>query len=301
MRAAFVGLAVNVMLGGLKIAAGIAARSMALIADAVNSLGDVFTSIVVISGLWYAQKPPNPRHPYGHTRAESIAALCVAMIIAGSALAVAVEAIGHGPARDESPPGWTLWIAAANAAVKEGLFRYKSRIGRRTRSSALLANAWDHRNDALSSLAVLLGLATVKWGGSRFAWVDLAAALAVVAMILWSAAKLFRNGAGEIMDEQADESLLARIRESAGSVPDVRAVEKLLVRKSGLEFFVDIHVEVDARMTVAEGHRVGHRVKDRIVEDVPSVRDVLVHLEPHLPDRGDKKNDAEYGRSESPG
>jgi len=297
-RAALLGLAINVALGVLKVIAGIAAQSMALFADAVNSLGDVFTSVVVIGGLWYAQKPPNPRHPYGHMRAESIAALNVALVIGLSAIGVGWEAIHRGTTRDESPPAWTLWIAAANAVVKEALFRYKRRVGRRSGSSALLANAWDHRNDALCSVGVLAGLAIVKFAGSRFAWVDLAVALLIVTIILWSAAKLFRNGAGEIMDEQADEKLLAGIREKAQSVPEVRAVEKLLVRKSGLEYFADIHVEVDPQMTVADGHRVGHRVKDRLLDAFPAVRDVLVHLEPHL--KGGEQGSAEYAEVEAP-
>lgn len=281
-RAALIGLAVNMVLGVLKASAGAVAGSMALIADAVNSLGDVFTSVVVVSGLWFAQKPPNPKHPYGHMRAESIAALNVGVIIGLSAIGVGWEAIGRGAAEDETPPAWALGIAAANAAVKEGLFWYKRRAGRRSGSSAIIANAWDHRNDALCSLAVLAGLAVVKWGGIGFAWVDMAAALAVVGMILWSATKLFLKGAAEIMDQQADDKLVSQIRQEAQTVPEVQGIEKLLVRKSGLEYFADIHIEVDPQMTVAAGHSVGHRVKDRLLDKFPAIRDVLVHLEPHL-------------------
>lgn len=281
MRAAVVGIAVNLALGFVKLIGGIGGRSFALISDAVNSLGDALTSIVVLAGLWIAQRPADAEHPYGHTKAEGIAASNVALLIIVSALFVGWEAIRRMHLVHPLPPVWALWIAAGNVAIKEGLYRYKVRVGRRTGSASILANAWDHRGDALCSLAALVGIAVVRWAGPAYIAADEVAALAIVSIIVWTGTRLFRRSASELMDLQADEPLVAQIRQAANDVDGVKAVEKLWVRKSGLEYLADIHIEVDARITVEEGHRIGHCVKDRLVAGFPSLRDVLVHLEPY--------------------
>ena len=236
--------------------------------------------MVVLFALRVAQLPADDEHPYGHTRAEGIAATNVALIVIISALLVGREAIerfntGHG-----IPPVWTLWIAGANIVIKEGLYQYKMRVGKRTGSAAIIANAWDHRSDALCALAVLIGLAIVRIGGPRFAWADEAASLVIVVAIVWSGIKLFRSSASELMDVQADSEFVDQIRAAALSVAGVEDVETLWVRKSGLEYFADIHIEVDQHLSVAEGHRIGHHVKDQLLERFTSLRDVLVHLEP---------------------
>lgn len=279
--AALLGLLVNLALGLVKLVGGLVASSFALISDAVNSLGDVLASGVLVFALRLAQRPPDAEHPYGHTRAEAIAASNIALLVIVSALWVGWEALGRIAVRHPIPPGWTLGIAAANILIKEALYRYNMRIGRRTGSAALIANAWDHRSDALCSLAVLVGLGVVYGGGPRYIWADEAAALVVVAAILWSASRVFRDSASELMDVQAAEDLVRRIGAEARAVSQVRGVETLWVRKSGLEYFADIHIEVDPLLTVAEGHRIGHLVKDRLLAEFPSLRDVLVHLEPH--------------------
>lgn len=280
MRAAWLGLVVNVVLGIVKLVGGIVGSSFALISDAVNSLGDALTSIVVLFALWFAQRPADEEHPYGHTRAEAIAASYVALLVVISALLVGWEAIERFHSEHVTPPVWTMWIAGANVLIKESLYRYKQRVGKRIGSAAITANAWDHRSDALCSLAVLVGLAAVRWGGPSFLWADEGAALVVVAAILWSGGWLLARSTSELLDPQADEVLVAQIREVAAAVPGVRAVEKLWVRKTGIEFLADIHIEVDAQMTVEEGHRIGHDVKDQLVARFASLRDVLVHLEP---------------------
>lgn len=269
------------LLGATKLVAGITADTFALVADAVNSLGDVVTGFVVLFAIRLAQQPPDDEHPYGHTRAEGIAASNVALLIIVSALTVGWEAISRFNDEHGIPPIWTLWIAGANFFIKEGLYQYKVRVGRRTGSAAIIANAWDHRSDALCSLAVLIGLAVVRWGDGEFAWADEVASIVVAAAILWSGIKLFRKSGSELMDVQADEEFVEQIRAIASSTPGVKDVETLRVRKSGLEHFADIHIEVDPNMTVAEGHRIGHLVKDRLVAEFASLRDVLVHLEPH--------------------
>lgn len=280
-NAAWLGFFVNLALGVVKLAGGLIGNSFALVADAVNSLGDVVTTLVVLFALRVAQQPPDEEHPYGHSRAEGIAASNVALLVILSAGAVAWEAIHRIRVVHEIPPVWTLWIAGVNAVIKEGLYQYKVRVGRRTGSAAIIANAWDHRSDALCALAVLVGLAAIRWGGPRYVWADEAASLVVAAAVVWSGIQVFRTAGSELMDVQADEEFLQRIRRSALSVPGVCDVEKLRVRKSGLEYFADVHIEVDSQLTVAEGHRIGHAVKDRLVEEYPSLRDALIHLEPH--------------------
>jgi len=280
-RAAWLGLAINFALGIVKLTGGWLAQSFALLSDAVNSLGDGFTSLVVVYALRVAQRPPDAEHPYGHTRADSIAGSNIAVLVVVSALYVGWEAIQRLGTPPLVPPLWALGIAAANVVIKEGLFRYKVRVGKRTGSSALSANAWDHRSDALCSLAVLIGLGLVRWGGPAWSNADHIAALIVVAAVVWASVQLLRQCASDLMDVHAGDELMQEIRDTAATVPGVSAVEKLWVRKSGLEHFVDIHIQVDPHLFVAAGHEIGHRVKDRLVTQFASIRDVLVHLEPH--------------------
>jgi cation diffusion facilitator family transporter len=279
-NAAWVGLVINLGLGLTKLIGGILGDSFALISDSINSLGDVFGTVVVLVAVRIAQQPADQEHPYGHTRAEAIAASTVAVLIIMSALGIGWEAIQRMSLVHTLPETWTLWIAGGNVVIKEWLYRYKRRVAKRTGSRAMLANAWDHRSDAFCALAVLIGLAVVRWGNGSYMWADELAALVVVAAILFSSFRLYRDSASELMDVQADEGLVEQVRTMASTIPGVRGVEKLWVRKSGLEYFVDIHIEVDPDLTVAEGHRIGHIVKARLTGCFASIRDVLVHLEP---------------------
>ncbi len=281
IRAALLGLVINVGLGIVKLVGGIVGNSFALISDAINSLGDSLTSIVVVCALHLAQKPGDAEHPYGHTRAEAVAASSVALLVIVSALYVGWEAIQRLGTLHEIPPFWTLWIAGANVIIKESLYRYKVEVGRRTRSAAVIANAWDHRSDALCSAAVLIGLGAVRWAGPEYAWADEVAAVFVVCAILFTGVELYRHSASELMDVQAEDKLIDEIREAAEKVEGVEAVEKLWVRKTGLELLADIHIEVNAQMTVEDGHRIAHLVKDGLLEQFAPLRDVLVHVEPH--------------------
>ncbi len=282
-RASWVGLLVNASLALIKLAAGILGSSIAMIADAVNSIGDAMSSGVIIFALGVAQRPADPEHPYGHSRAEAIAALTVAILIGVSALAIAVEALRSFSRVHAGPPVWTLWIAAGNLVVKEATYQYKRRVAARTGSESLLAGAWDHRCDALSSAAVLIGLALVRYGGDAVIWADEVAALAVVGFILVTSIHLFRRNASQLMDEQLDPAILDEIECLARQAPGVLAIEQVRARRSGLEIFVDIHVEVEASQTVEEGHRIGHQVQARIVRGLAPVSHVLVHIEPAPP------------------
>jgi len=281
IRAALLGLVANLFLGVAKLIGGILGHSFALIADAVNSLGDAISTVVVLVALHVAQRPADDEHPYGHTRAEAIAATNVAVLVIVSALLVGWGAVQRLTLQHAVPPAWTLWMAGVNIVIKEGLYQYNLRVGKRTGSGAIIANAWDHRSDALCALAVLIGLSVIRFGGPRFIWADEAASLVVVVAIVWSGVQLFRSSASELMDAQAGDEFVERIRLTALSVPGVRDVETLWVRKSGLEFFADMHIEVDQHVTVADGHTIGHQVKDQLLAEFPALRDVLIHLEPH--------------------
>ena len=279
-NAALFGLVVNVSLGIVKLSAGILGHSFALIADSVNSLGDSAASVIVLGFLRVAQKPADSDHPYGHSRAEAVGASTVSLLIIIAALIVGWQALSRITLAHEIPPAWTLWVAGMNVVIKEGLFRYSVRVGKRTKSSAIVANAWDHRVDALCSFAVLVGLGIVRWGGQDLIWADETAALVIVVVILVSGFRLYANSASELMDPQADVDFVEHIRASARCVDGVRDVEKLWVRKMGLEYFVDVHIQVDPALSVREGHEIGHEVKDSLLNSFILLRGVLVHLEP---------------------
>ncbi len=299
VRATCIGLAINTALGLVNLVAGGFSGSFALISDAVNSLGDSLSSIVTLAALWYAQQPADDEHPYGHTRVEAVAGAYVAVLIVATALYIASESLQRFGRVTNGPPLWTLWIAGGNVVLKESLFWYNRRIGRRTGSTALVASAWDHRSDALCSLAVLISLGTIRWAGPEYAWADAAAALFVVTAILWSGGKLLIESTGELLDPQANPWMVDQIRQGAEAVEGVEAVEKLWVRKTGIEYLVDIHIQVDPEMTVDACHQIGHRVKSQLIQQFALVKDVLVHLEPYFPDG--KRSPANQGSSAGPG
>lgn len=287
IRAATIGLVANLALGLAKGLGGWIAGSYALVADAINSAGDVLTSVFVIAALHVAQRPADQAHPYGYSRAEAVAGSNVALLIVVSALWIGVKTLWQLGEPGEVPPLWSLWIAGTNVLLKEGLYQYKVRVARRSGSAVLMANAWDHRSDALSALAVLIGLGIVRWGGRDLVIADQIAALVVVLLILFACGALLRHAFAELLDAQADEETLGEIARAASEVAGVREIEThtLRVRKSGMELLVDIHVQVDPGLSIGDAHEIGHRVKDHLCARYPRVRDVLVHVEP-WPDGG---------------
>jgi cation diffusion facilitator family transporter len=279
-RAAFWGVVVALGLGVVQFLGGLFGESVALMSDAFHSLGDALTSLAVFGALLWAQQPADAEHPYGHTRAEAVAGSNVALLLVLLGLAVCWEALRTLTEPSNGPEWYTLVIAAAGVLLKEGLYRYEIGIARTTGSGAVRASAWDHRLDAFGSLTVLVGLAVARWGGPECHVADHIAALVVGLVIAWAGARLFWNSLNELMDRQADPETLVAVRREAMAVPGVLGVEKLLVRKSGLEYLVDIHVEVAPDMTVRDSHQIGHAVKGRLLTKLMTVKDVLVHIEP---------------------
>lgn len=279
-RAMLGGFLITLTLGLSKLAGGWWGHSVALISDGVHSLGDSLAAAAVLGALHWAQQPADREHPYGHTRAEAVAGSNVAVLMILSGLWVGWEALTTMNEPSPAPAWYTVAIAAASIVLNESLYRYSSWVARRSGSRAVLAASWDQRLDALGSLAVLVGLALVRWGGPAWHMADHVAAVIVALVILWTGGHLFWGSLQELMDRQAEPEVLAEVRREAASVPGVLGVEKLLVRKTGIEYLVDIHVEVDPTITVVEGHAIAHAVKDRLQQRLVAIKDVLVHIEP---------------------
>jgi len=279
-RAAGWGIAVSLGLGLVKLLGGVFGNSLALVSDAVHSLVDAAISAALLGALLVAQRPADNEHPYGHARFEAVAGAGVAVLLILLALGIGREALATIGQERPIPSLYTLLIAMGGAIFQEYLYRYARRVARDTGSAALLATAWDYRLDAFGSVAVVFGVAMARWGGSNWAWADHAAALVVAISVLWVGGTLLWGNIQDLMDRQADPDLLNAVRAEALAVKGVMGVETLRVRKVGLEYLVDIHVEVDPDHTVRDGHAIAHAVKDRVVGHFVPIRDVLVHVEP---------------------
>jgi cation diffusion facilitator family transporter len=282
-RISAIGLFVNAGLGVVKLLGGLIGNSAALVADAIESLADVISSMVAWSGLRIARQPPDEDHPYGHGRAESVAALIVSLMLFGAGASIAVQAVIGLLKPSEVPAMFTLWIITGVIVIKESMYQIAVHAARKTGSSLMRADAWHHRSDALTSVAALVGIAFAVIGGERYAAADEWAALAAAAMILFNAWRVTKIPLNDLMDRVQPEFILA-VRKAAETVPDVAGIEKILARKSGLSFLVDMHVEVDPAMTVKRAHSLAHEVKNAVRQALPAVQDVLVHIEPHRPD-----------------
>jgi cation diffusion facilitator family transporter len=273
-------MAVNLVLSGTKLAAGIAGHSHALVADAVESFADIFSSLIVWRGLIVAAAPPDEDHPYGHGKAEPIASAIVAAMLLGAALWIAITACAEIMEPHRSPAPFTLIVLLVVVAVKESLFRFVSREGRAVDSSAVKTDAWHHRSDAITSVAAGIGISVALIGGKGFEAADDVAAIAAAGVIAWNGWHLLRPALNELMDTAPGHEVIDQIRQMGTTIPGVDRVEKCIVRKVGYQYFVDMHVEVDPQMTVLRSHEIAHDVKDKIREAIPAVSDVLVHIEP---------------------
>jgi cation diffusion facilitator family transporter len=279
-RAALSGVIITLSLGIAKLAGGLLGHSLALLSDSIHSFGDALAAGSVFGALVWAQRPADKEHPYGYTRAEGVAGSSVALVLVLSGLWIIWEAVSSFGTLGQPPHWFTLPIAAASVLLNEGLYRFSSRVARQTKSRALLAASWDQRLDVFGSLAVLIGLALAHWGGPAWYAADHFATLLVALVVLWAGGTLFWGSVQELMDRQAEPEFLDTVRSEALVVPGVRGVEKLLIRKTGLEYLVDIHLEVDPAISVREGHEIGHAVKNHLMQTITPVKDVLVHIEP---------------------
>jgi cation diffusion facilitator family transporter len=280
LRATLIGLAANVLLVAGKFIAGVIGHSHALVADAVESLADVFSSLVVWRGLVVAAEPADEDHPYGHGKAEPIAGAVAAILLLLAACWIILEAVFAFSQPRPAPRLFTVVVLIAVIVLKEGLFRFVHHESVSVESLAVRADAWHHRSDAITSLGALIGIGVALIGGKGYEHADDVAAIFAAVVIAWNGWMLLRPALNELMDRSPNREEVERIREIAAKAPGVAGVEKCLVRKMGHHYYVDIHVEVDPEMTVKRSHQIAHDVKDAIRRSIPRVHDVLVHIEP---------------------
>jgi cation diffusion facilitator family transporter len=280
LRATTVALVVSAALGSLKIGAGVLGNSYALVADGVESVLDIFTGLLVIGGLRVSARGPTASYPYGRGKAEPLAALVVATVLLLAAVVIAIGAIREIVSPQTVPAPFTLAVLVVVLIAKEGTFQWLVRRGRAAGSQAIEVDAWHHRADALTSLAAFIGISIALVAGPEWASADDWAALVACAVITWNGVRLFREGLREVLDVAAPREVQDRVRAVARAVDGIEGIDEVRVRRSGLVYLVDIHVEVDGGLTVREGHDLGHRVKDHLLHCELPILDVLVHVEP---------------------
>lgn len=285
LRVSKLALAINALLAILKIAAGVVGHSYVLIADGIESTADIFSSVVVWGGLRVAVLPADENHPYGHGKAEPLAAMVVALTLVGAAVALAIESVREILIPHHAPAPFTLVVLIGVVAVKETLYRTVFKVGEAIGSTAVKGDAWHHRSDALTSACAFVGITVGLIMGKGYESADDWATLAACLIIAYNGYRIFRPALAEMMDAAPHPEIEGRIRGIAGQVSGVQGLDKCLVRKSGLVYFVDLHVLVEGQLTVQEGHYIGHRVKDVLKTSGLPIADVLVHLEPATPDR----------------
>lgn len=283
-RLALWGLLANIALALVKLVAGLVGHSYALVADAIESLADIGGSVVIWGGLHVSSRPASIKHPYGYGKAEALAALAVALMILGAGVGIAVEAVREILTPHHSPAWWTLVVLVGVVGVKWALFRVTSRAAADTRSAAVHADAWHHASDAITSGAAFVGIGIAvvgrhMTGTDRFAPADDWAALLAAGLIVYNAVTLMIPPIRELLDVSEGE-VTERARAAAERVAGVVRVQKAFARKSGMRYWIDMHVWVDGTLSVRDAHALAHQVKDAVRGEVPRVEDVLIHVEP---------------------
>jgi cation diffusion facilitator family transporter len=277
-RAAWAGVAVNLPLAFGKMAAGWLGQSQALVADGVHSLSDLLSDAALLWALGHSHRPPDAEHPFGHGRFETLATLSVAMLLGLAAGGILLDAGLRltGP-QAEAPGAIALWAAAISIVVKEALYRYTRAVAQRTGSTMMLANAWHHRSDALSSVVALAGVGAALAGATM---AD-AAAAAIIALMLGRVAWSFgRPAVSELVDTAPPADLAARVEAEIRSVPGVRDVHDLRLRRVGGALRGDAHVTFHGDLTLSEAHRLTEAARTRIRRAMPDMADILLHAEP---------------------
>lgn len=283
----WVGLVVNLLLAAAKAAAGVLGHSQAVLADAVHSLSDTVTDVAVILGVRFWSAPADENHPHGHGRIETLITVIIGLAVGGVALGMGIEAVRGLRAHSTALPSTIALVAALGSIlVKEVLYRWTAIVGREVRSPALVANAWHHRSDAISSVpaaaAVAVSLIAPQW-----AVVDRVGAVIVCLLILQVAWRILRPALDQLVDAGAPADDRLRIEKLALEVDGVEAAHAVRTRYVGASLAVDLHVEVDGGLSVAEGHQIALAVRRRLVRDGPNVADALVQIEPYrLPSSG---------------
>jgi len=280
LRSTLVGVLSNALLAAIKAIAGILGNSYALIADAIESTSDIASSLVVLGGIKIASTPADDNHPYGHGKAEPLAAMLVAVALCTAAVGIAIQSIREILLPHHSPAPFTLIVLVLVVIVKEWLFRYVFRAGEQSQSTVVKTDAWHHRSDAITSSAAFVGISIALIGGPGYESADDWAALLASCVIVFNGYRLLLPAVAEVMDAAPDPGIVERVRDVAGHVQGVVGLDKCYIRKMGFEYYVDLHVVVNGDVSVRSGHKIGHDVRDAVRQGIPKITDVLVHIEP---------------------
>ena len=274
---------INLILAIIKLIAGIVGHAYALVADAVESTADIFSSLVVYGGLHIAAQPADENHPYGHGRAEALAGALVAIMLLIAGVGIAIEAVREIRTPHHTPKAWTLAVLVGVIVIKQILANKVFRIGTETKSTAVMADAQHHRSDVITSTAAFIGISIAVIGGPGWEQADDWAALVAAMVICYNGVKILRPAVNDLMDRLPEPAVIQTIASAATSVSDVCAIEKLKVRKVGLQYAVELHVQAEPRMSLHDAHIVSGKVKGAIRAAMPEVDGVLVHMEPYEP------------------
>ena len=272
-------MAVSAGLAAIKITVGLFAGSAAVVSDGIESASDVFASGLVLFGLALASKPPDAEHPYGHGRVETLSGLAVGLMLGLTGAGIifrAAQALSH----PVNPELFAIWPLILSMGAKSAMSATKFRYGRRIKSEALVADAWNDSVDILSAITALVAVSLSVWQPERFGTADAYGAVGVGLIVIFLGVRVVYDTAQQLLDRMPDPEMMEDIRRVACVVPGARNVEKCYARKTGLRYHVDLHLEVDPNLTVRESHFIGHEVRDRIIAELPWVADVLVHVEP---------------------
>lgn len=270
----------NTCLAIIKGLAGFFGNSYALIADAIESTADIFSSFLVLFGIKYSNRPADENHPYGHGRAEPLITFLVVGFLITSATIIAYESIMNIQTPHDLPKSWTLFVLGAIIIWKEYSFQLVMKKSIETNSTSLKADAWHHRSDAITSVAAFIGITIALVLGKGYESADDWAALFASCFIFYNSYLIFRPALGEIMDEHLYDDIIEHIREVALKVDGIIDTEKCFIRKSGMKYHVDLHAVVNAEISVKAGHRLAHILKDTLRKEIPELGHVLIHIEP---------------------
>jgi cation diffusion facilitator family transporter len=279
-RVVLLGLVINIVLAAIKIAAGLFGNAYVLIADGIESALDVGGSVIIWGALKFASRPPDATHPYGHGKAEPFAAIVVSVGVLAAALGLAISSVRELFLPRHSPAPYTLLVLIVAVVIKEAMYRYVVRVGRNAESTAIQTDAWHHRTDAMTSVAAFIGISVALIGGDAWRNADDWAALFACALIGANGYRLLRPALYEILDTAPRGEIVDVVCDAARAVPGVIEIEKFIIRKMGLSFYVDLHVRVNGEISVREGHHIAHEVKRAIRESDRRIVDVLIHVEP---------------------
>ena len=291
IRSTLIGMAINLIIAIVKAIAGVVGNSYALIADAIESVSDVLSSLVVIAGLKMSSRPPDANHPYGHGKFEPLTAVFVSMTLFGAAILIAVESLKEIATPHHSPAPFTLIVLILVIIVKEGLFRFVVNVGENVGSIAVKTDAWHHRSDAITSLAAFVGISIAIIGGAGYESADDFAALIAAVIICINAVLLLKPALFELVDTNPNPEIAKSVREVAEKIPGVFGTHKCNVRKLGFDHFVDLDILCDPNASIREGHDIAHNVGEAIHKELPIVTKILVHVEP-VDDYGRRSRDS---------